>query len=177
LPQTHLACACGKVRLDVVGAPIINAECHCTSCRSAGTRLGALPGMRPILEPNGGVRYVLYRKDRIVFVAGMDLLREFRLTPQSPTRRVVASCCNTPIFTEFDQGHWLSLFGGLWPAGTLPPLDLRTQTDNRAVGEIPADGVPAGTLPTLGFYGRLLGAWIAMGFRTPKIVVNGAVDA
>lgn len=39
------------------------------------------------------------------------------------------------------------------------------------------DDVPSGALATAGFYGRLLTAWIAMGFKVPDIAVKGAIDA
>ena len=167
--STRLACACGQVHLEVTGSPIISTECHCDSCRSAGTRLQALPGAPQIMEANGGTRCVLYRKDRVRFGEGRELLREFRLAPDAPTRRVVASCCNTPVFLEFENGHWLSLYGSLWPDHALPPVEVRTMTGDRPA-DAPLDAeVPSGRLPTARFYARLLGAWIAMGFRTPKL--------
>ena len=39
------------------------------------------------------------------------------------------------------------------------------------------DDVPSGALPTAGFYGRLLVAWIAMGSKVPEVAVKGAIDA
>ena len=169
----RLACRCGKVHLEVERAPIITAECHCNSCRAAANRLRKLPGAEPILEDNEGTRFVMYRKDRVHFVDGADLLKEFRLSPEAGTRRVVAGCCNTPVFLEFKGGHWLSLYEKLWPEGTAPRLEIRTMTGDR--GNSPAlDGhVPSGAWQTTRFYARLLGAWIAMGFKVPTIVVTG----
>jgi len=172
-----IGCPCGKVILEISGPPIIATECHCTSCRTAGERLSHLPGTLQVRGPNDGTPYVLYRKDRVRFVQGADLLREFRLTPKSPTRRVVASCCNTPLFTEFQNGHWLSIYGRLWPAGSMPPMDIRTQTGDLPQGTVLDDSIPSGTRQTLGFYGRLLGAWVAMGFKVPKIDIKGEIAA
>lgn len=166
---TELSCACGRVRIDVKDAPIISAECHCTSCRAGAARIALLPGAPDITKPNGGTPYVLYRKDRIAFRSGAELIRSFRLTPTSPTRRAVATCCNTPIFVEFQGGHWLSLYASLWPTSTRPAAQLRTQTDNAPAGTELSGDIPSGRGPTLKFYGRLLAAWIAMGFRTPKV--------
>lgn len=178
MTATQLACTCGQVRLEVHGAPIICAECHCTSCRAAGVRLQALPNARPLLEPNGGTRFVLHRKDRVRFLGGAPLLREFRLTPASTTRRVVASCCNTPVFLEFRGGHWLSVYGGLWPEGTLPPLELRAMTIDRSDTTPLTDDVPNCRRQSVSFFAKLLGAWIAMGFRSPKITfVQGELSA
>ena len=174
---TALACACGQVQLEALRAPIISTECHCNSCRTAGVRLEAAHAARPVLEANGGTRFVLYRKDRIRLLRGAELLKEFRLTPKSPTRRVVASCCNTPVFLEFESGHWLSLYSALWPRGTQPPLDLRTMTSDLPDRAGLADDVPSGKRQTALFYAKLLRAWIAMGFKSPKIGIHGTFRA
>jgi hypothetical protein len=136
-----------------------------------------LPAAPAVLETNGATRFVLYRKDRVRFLKGTHLLKEFRLTPEAKTRRVVTTCCNTPVFLEFTNGHWLSLYGGLWPAGTLPPLEMRTMTSDLPAGSaLPAD-VPNGKRQSFSFFVKLLGAWIAMGFRSPKIAfVNGELQ-
>ena len=177
--MTHvarLACACGQVLLEIDRAPIVSTECHCNSCRAAGARLQTLPGAPPLLQPNGGTRFVLYRKDRVRFLEGTERLREFRLKPGAKTRRVVATCCNTSIFLEFENGHWLSLYGCLWPEGNLPPLGLRTMTGDLPDASVLSDDVPNGKRQSLSFFARLLGAWIAMGFRSPKIpVVHGEI--
>ena len=176
MPET-IGCTCGKVVLEVTGRPIIAAECHCTSCRTAGERLSHLPGALQVRGPNNGTPYVLYRKDRVRFVRGAEWLREFRLTPESHTRRVVATCCNTPLFTEFKDGHWLSLYGRIWPEGTMPAMEIRTQTGDLPQGTVLDDRIPSGTRQTLGFYGKLLGSWVAMGFKVPKIEVKGEIAA
>jgi hypothetical protein len=169
---TELACACKRVRLNVERGPIVSAECHCNSCRAAGAKLHALPAAPTFLEMNGGTRFVLYRKDRIRFIEGAELLKEFRLTPGAKTRRVVATCCNTPVFLEFQNGHWLSLYGCLWPAGTLPPLELRTMTSDLPDVSALGDDVPNGKRQSVRFFAKLFGAWVAMGFRSPKIAVG-----
>ncbi|HEU4429277.1 MAG TPA: hypothetical protein VFT98_11030 [Myxococcota bacterium] len=173
MKRTQLHCACGQVHLEVEGTPIVSAECHCNSCRAAGAKLRSFPAARLFLETNGGTRFVLYRKDRVRFLKGVQLLKEFRLTPVAKTRRVVASCCNTPTFLEFLNGHWLSLYGCLWPAGTMPPLELRTMTSDLPDGAALSDDVPNRKRQSISFFAKLLGAWIAMGLRSPKIAVNG----
>lgn len=136
-----------------------------------------LPVAPPFLQSNGGTRFVLYRKDRIRFLKGAELLRDFHLTAEATTRRAVASCCNTPIFLEFKNGHWLSLYSCLWPKDTLPAPALRTMTsDLPGDVSLPRD-VPSGKRQTLLFYAKLLGAWIAMGFRSPGLPVNARINA
>lgn len=166
---TELTCTCGRFRCEVTRAPIIAAECHCTSCRAAATQLRARPGAPAFQEADGSTRFVLYRKDRVRFVAGEDTLRELRLTPQSKTRRIVASCCNSPVGIEFAGGHWVSLFASLWPAATRPAPALRTRTQDRDDGAVLSDDIPGGALATTKFFAKLLGAWVAMGFRAPSI--------
>ncbi len=170
---THLHCTCGQVHLKVEREPIVSAESCCNSCRAAAARLLALPGAPTILGPLGTTRFELYRKDRIHFLEGANYLKEFRLSPEAKTRRVVATCCNTPVFLELKGGNWLSLYGGLWSEARLPPLELRTMTSDLSEGTALPDDVPNARQQTLSFFAKLLGAWIAMGFRSPKITVNG----
>lgn len=131
-----------------------------------------------MLDAHGGTRFVLQRKDRVRFLAGTEHLRELRLASTSPTRRVVAVCCNTPVFLEFQNGHWLSLYGCLWPEGTLPPLELRTMTSDLPAGtQLPSD-VPNAKSQNFVFFAKLLGAWIAMGLRSPKVeCVQGPLES
>jgi len=166
---TTLACRCGTVRLAVEKAPIITAECYCTSCRTAGARFAALPDAPAFQNAAGGTPYALYRKDRVRFLAGTDRLRQYRLRPNAHTRRVVATCCNTPVFTEFASGHWLSLFAVLWPPVTRPAMQLRTMTSDLPPEVQLDDRLPNARTQTLGFFAALLGAWIAMGFRVPQL--------
>lgn len=170
MPEQHeVTCKCGKVRLALAGRRLLSTKCHCTSCRSASERLQALPGLEPMEEADGGTPFVLYRKDRVRFESGAPMLGEFRLTPQAPTRRVVALCCNTPVFLEFESGHWLSLYSHLWPEAERPRPDIRTMMEDQKEGRLLGEDIKYGWRQTWGFYGKLLGAWIAMGFRTPKM--------
>lgn len=174
---TTVRCTCGKVQLELRGAPIIVSECHCHSCREAARRIGQLPGAPAVTEDNGGTHFVLYRKDRVSITSGFEQLRNFRLGPERQTRRVIAGCCNTPVLLEFKGGHWASLYGQLWHGQNLPAPDLRTMTGD-SDGTLD-DSVPAGRWATTKFYGRLLRAWAAMGFRsrglaleTPEVVLE-----
>lgn len=170
---THLTCRCGKLHIELRAEPIITTECHCNSCREAGRRLEALPAGARVAEANDGTRFVLYRKDRVQVIRGAEQLREFRLTPKSSTRRIVAGCCNAPVFLEFKGGHWLSVYASLWPDGTRPPPELRTMTGDRGEGGQLDGAVPSGAWPTTKFYARLFGAWAAMGFKAPAATATG----
>jgi hypothetical protein len=110
----------------------------------------------------------LYRKDRIHFRAGTESLKEHRL-PGSKTRRVVATCCNSPICLEFEGGHWLSMYSSLWPEPIRPAIEMRTMISDLRDASMLTHDVPNAKRQSLSFFAKLLGAWIAMGFRAPKL--------
>jgi len=165
---TKIQCSCGKTRLEVSGKPIASIECCCKSCRDGSERLQTLDGAPDILTTYDATPYIMVRKDRVNIIAGAENLTEFRLSPNSKTRRVFASCCNTPIFVEFRRGHWLSLFALLWPDAKRPNLELRTMAGDAPTGAVVPDDVPNAKSHTPRFFAKLLGAWIGMGFRVPK---------
>lgn len=167
---TRLDCRCGAVALEASGEPIVSAECFCTSCRTAAGHFESLPGAEPLREPNGSTHFVLHRKDRVRCGQGAEQLREHRLTPRSSTRRVVAACCNTPMFLEFSRGHWLSLYARRFPAERRPAVEMRTMTRDIVDGSRPPEDVPNGKTQAFMFMARLLAAWVAMGFRAPEIL-------
>ena len=166
--RTSASCRCGKVELQLVGAPILRGICYCASCQEAGRRHQAAPGADPVLAEDGGTDYVLYRKDRVRCVNGGDLLEERRLKPDSPTRRLFAHCCNTAMFLDFTKGHWLSLYRGCLPAH-IPPPAMRMMTAERPAGVV----LPNDIANYPGHSGKLmlklLVAWIGMGFRRPAV--------
>jgi hypothetical protein len=82
------------------------------------------------------------------------------------------------MFLEFTNGHWLSIYGGLWPAANLPALELRTMTRSRPKGVVLEDDVPNPSTQTFSFYAKLLRAWAAMRFHSPKVdFVSGELGA
>lgn len=164
------ACRCGAVTLETAGQPIVSANCYCHSCQEAGSRLEQMPAAPSVLDADGGTAFVLFRKDRVRFTRGADKLREHRIKPDSPTRRVVAACCGSPMFLEFKNGHWLSIYRDRLPEGAAP-LEMRVMTKNRREGVELADDVPNYAIHSGKFMWRLLAAWVAMGFRVPKIPV------
>jgi hypothetical protein len=171
------SCTCATVEFACTGTPIVGAACYCTSCRAAGRLFAALPGAAAVLEADGGTAYALYRKDRVSCIRGADALREHRLTPASKTRRVVASCCNSPMFVEFAGGHWLSIYQGRFLAAQRPAIEMRTMTRDAPAGIAFNDGLPSYRTHSGRFMWRLLSAWIAMGFRAPNVdYVQGTLD-
>lgn len=112
----------------LAGGHIHCAACHCDDCQSAAQALDALPTPAPTTDAFGGTHYVLHRKDRYHVASGSALLRPHRLRDGSPTRRMVASCCNSPMFLAFDNAqHWISVYRARIP-GDSPRLQSRIAT-------------------------------------------------
>ncbi len=172
----HIGCACGQTSLEVEGPPIASVECCCTSCREAAGRLQTLEGAPRTLTDYGTTPFVMYRKDRVRFLSGINNLAGFRLSPEASSTRVIATCCNTPVYLVFKGGHWLSLYGGLWPAGTMPAPTMRTMASDLPEGATLPDDIPNAKSQSLGFFAKLFGAWVAMGFRNPKTPNTGEIN-
>ena len=161
-------CRCGQVAFAIRGAPILHVACYCNSCRTAGRGFEETLGARPIVADDGGTDLVLYRKDRVLPTAGADRLREHRLKPESPTRRLIATCCNTPMLLDFTKGHWLSFYRGCLPE-PVPALQMRVMTKDKPAAVTLPDDVPNYATHSKGAIGRLLLSWAAMGFRRVRI--------
>jgi hypothetical protein len=159
-----VACKCGAVKLELTGDPIVAAVCHCDDCQRGSAEIECLPGAPKILDPWSGTPYVLYRKDRVRVLQGRELLSEQRLKEGAKTRRVVASCCNSPLFVDFAPGHWVSLYQQLFDA-PVPQARVRNQTRFMPPGGVPDDGLPLHRGYPPGLIARLLAARVAMGIR------------
>jgi len=157
-------CACSTVQLEVIGAPILTAACHCDDCREGSGQIERLPNAPPILDQAGGTAYLLYRKDRMTCVKGAEHLRDYKLKNESPTRRVVATCCNSFMFLDFKKGHWFSMFRARFD-GDVPPLQMRIQIKFKPDGSnIPNDALIYSSYP-LRFIRKLMIARVAMLFH------------
>jgi hypothetical protein len=161
-------CSCQHVAIELSGEPIVAASCYCASCQQAGQRFELDLGTGPVRDNDAGTRYVLYRKDRLRFTSGHDRLQEHRLTPSSFTRRLVATCCNTPMFLDMTKGHWLSIYADRLPTG-IAPLEMRVMLKDLPAGATVATDVPSFQRHNGKFFWRLIAAWIRMGLRTPQV--------
>lgn len=162
--NTTARCSCGSVELEASGAPIMSTVCYCESCQEGSRQIEALPNGRPTCDSDGGTAYVLYRKDRVEYSKGSRLLRGYKLRDESSTNRVVAACCNSAMYLDFEKGHWLSVYRTAF-RGDLPPLEMRVHTKSKLAGaELPND-VPSYPAYSLRFMAKLFAAWIAMLLR------------
>jgi hypothetical protein len=155
-------CACGRVEVKAFDKPIASAVCYCDDCRKGAAQIEALPNAPAVRDGDGGTAYILYRRDRFECASGADLLKPYKLKDRSPTNRVVATCCNTAMFVNFDRGpFWVSAYRTRFH-GDLPPLQARICTKSKPEGVVLADDVPSYRSYPPGLIVKLLASRIAM---------------
>src|SRR6201999_3224056 len=119
-----------------------SSTCYCNSCRTAALQFERDLHAPPTVNADGGVDYCLYRKDRVTIAQGADHLEEYRLKPESPTRRVVAKCCGSPMFVDFTPGHWLTIFRDRL-SGQTPEPQVCVMTRDKSEGLPLSNAIPA----------------------------------
>jgi len=155
-------CLCGEVEIELAGAPILAATCHCDDCQAGSQMIEALPGSPTVLDAAAGTAYVHYRKDRIRILRGADRLRALKLNPTSPTNRMVTTCCNSAMLVTFDNAlHWNPVYRGRLGADA-PPVEMRVNTRFVPAGTTVPDDVPSYRGFPFSFVWRLLKARLAM---------------
>jgi hypothetical protein len=94
---------------------------------------------------------------------GSEQLAAHRLTPESPSRRMVAACCETPMFGDFTKGFWISIYRSR--VANAPEPSMRAMTDDALEDTtFPDDGLPRFRGRPGKFLIKLLTTWAAMGF-------------
>ncbi len=159
MEKTKLArCRCGSVAYRLSGKPIVSLVCYCADCQQGGRELEDLPGAARLLDEGGGTACVLYRKDRVACVQGVEHVRSLKLKPTSATNRLIATCCNTPMMMTFDDArHWTPVFQTAL-GGDAPPLEMRIQTKHRRAAADTADRIRSYPGYPLRFMGKLVWA-------------------
>lgn len=136
-------CACGAVEVHLRGVPIVAVACYCDTCQEGSRRIEELPGAPSVREPDGGTAYVSYRKDRLTYAKGRELLKEYKLEPNSKTARVVASCCNSAMLMRFDDvRHWVPVYRARLGVQA-PPVEMRVCTGFMPENAVIPDDVPS----------------------------------
>jgi hypothetical protein len=125
------SCKCGQVKFEAAGKPILAAVCYCKDCQAGGKLIEALDGAHPVLESDGGASYLMFRDDRFECVSGEHLLVGYKLKDRTPTKRFVASCCNSAMYLKFKPGHWASTYRNRFDEADSPPVALRINTRSR----------------------------------------------
>lgn len=138
--------------------------CYCDSCQKGSGQIEGLTNAAPILSPDGGTAYILYRKDRVMYSKGAELLKGYKVEEKSTTSRVVAACCNSAMVMRFDDAkHWVPVYRARFQ-DDVPPLQWRICAKFKPdVAEIPTD-VPSSAMYPAGFIWKLLTSKISMLF-------------
>ena len=163
ITTTLASCSCGKVECVATGTPILAVVCYCDDCQRGSRQIETLPDAARVLDADGGTAYVLYRKDRFECAKGRELLQSLRLEESSPTRRVVAGCCNSAMYLEFEKGHWVSAYRARLQ-GAAPPIEMHIQTRFKPHPDRAPSDVPTYRAFAPRFIAKLLFARIAMLF-------------
>ena len=160
--RTIAVCSCGSVELEASGAPITSVVCYCDDCQKGSRDIESLPNAAPVLDPDGGTAYIVYRKDRIRCSRGAALLKSHKIRVESVTNRVFAACCNSAMFLSFDDAkHWVDVYRPRLK-GNIPPLQMRICTKSKPDnGVVPSD-VPSHPTFPFKFLAKLFAARIAM---------------
>lgn len=161
----HIArCACGNVEIEALGEPITSIVCYCDTCQMGSRQIEALPNAAPILGPDGGTAYILFRKDRVKYAKGAELLSGYK-DEKTGTRRVFATCCNSAMVMQLgDAMHWVPVYRDR-VQGDVPPVQWSICTKYKPEGAaIPAD-VPSSPMYPAGFMWKLLSSRFAMLFQ------------
>ena len=160
--NTTARCSCGSVTLEVNGPPITSVVCYCDDCQEGSRQIEALPNARLVRDPDGGTSYVLYRKDRVRFSRGAHLVKGYKIREKSPTSRIVATCCNSAMILNFDDGKWWVDVYRASIHGDVLPLQMRICTKFKSGNsDVPSDVPSYSTFPVK-FIAKLIAAKIAM---------------
>jgi hypothetical protein len=155
-------CTCGQVAVEAVGTPITCVVCYCDDCQEGARQIQSLPDAAPIQDPDGGTAYVAYRKDRIRCLKGASLLRPHKIREDSATNRVIATCCNSALFLNFDDSkHWVDIYRSRIH-GTAPPVQMRICTRFRPAGSATPTDVPGYARYPMSLLMKLIAAKVAM---------------
>jgi hypothetical protein len=154
-------CTCGKVELEAAGAPIISVVCYCDDCQAGAQQIEALPNAGRVREPDGGVSYLVYRKDRVRIRKGAEILQGYKIRQNSATNRMVATCCNAAVILTFDDSkHWVDVYRAS-VIGNVPPLQMQICTKYRQ-GDALDTTVPTFSRYPLRLVAKLVAVRIAM---------------
>ncbi|MEC7760516.1 MAG: hypothetical protein VX874_01230 [Pseudomonadota bacterium] len=140
MDRQDISCRCGTVRLQAAGLPSGATICHCAECQTAAMifehRFNAF-----VADAEGGTFHILWRKDRLTCVAGSEHLAAHRLASNTPTDRVIATCCGTPMYLDRKGRPWVGLFADRVPEAIRPAPEMRVFAKDRVETGQHADGV------------------------------------
>jgi hypothetical protein len=145
---------------------MIAAVCYCDDCLAAARAIEASGGP-PVADDDGGTALSLFRNDRFSHSKGAELLTAHKLRENSPTSRMVASCCNSAMYLAFaDTRFWVSVMNNRF-VGEKPLIESRLAVEFRDPALPWPDGAPRYHGYPKRYLFRLLGQWIAMKLGRP----------
>jgi hypothetical protein len=147
--------------LTLHGAPIVSLVCYCDTCQEGSRRIETLPNAPVVREPDGGTAYVSYRKDRVTYEKGREVLEDVT----NNTERVVASCCKSALLMRFDAArHWVAVYRTRFGPNA-PPIQMRVCTSFLPDTVVLPDDVPAHRDYPAALVMKLVGSRLAMLLR------------
>ena len=96
----HAQCACGAVKMEADGEPLVQCYCHCNSCHS---RTGS-----PVSAP------VLWPRPKIRFVSGEDKLRRYSKNNHPEGGVLTCGVCNGLVGVYLADAGLFDIFAGLF---------------------------------------------------------------
>jgi hypothetical protein len=157
-------CVCGSVEINTVGNPVLSAACHCPDCYEGSRRLEALSKSPPILDSFGGTAHLLFRKDRISYAKGKELLKSIKVDEDSPSR-TYSSCCNSYLLLDVGpKMHVTPIFRGRFK-GDVPNIEFRMNLKRKPGTENYPQDVPCFPSFPFRFIKKLIAAKFAMIFN------------
>ena len=174
-PALVAHCQCGAVELSAWGRPITVNACYCDDCQAAARRLAASADSGRASRVNDGMEFMVFRRDRIACTRGANRLQAMRLTGSSKTRRMIASCCATPMYMAFDDKRpRVSAFRAPFGADA-PPVQMRICTRSKRSTKKVEAGVPSHPGYPLAMMIRILAAWPIMMFAGRSALYRSAI--
>ena len=161
-PARNSSCACGRVQCQAIGAPIVSVVCYCDDCQEGARNIEALPNAARFRDADGGSPLLVYRDDRFKCLSGEELLVGYKIKENAPTRRMVASCCNSAMFLKFAPGFWISAYRARFEGDDLPPIEMRNQIKHRqADTALPTDAPGYPGFP-MRLFAKIISARVSM---------------
>lgn len=159
-----IRCSCGSVEIHAHGAPMTSVVCYCDTCQAGSRQIEAATTSGPIIGTDGGTDYVLFRKDRVEYAKGAELLKGYQVDEKSATSRVIATCCGSPMMMRLAPAmHWVPIYRMRF-GDDVPPVQWRICTKFKPEdAEIPTD-VPSSSMYPAGFMWTLVTSRLSMLF-------------
>lgn len=140
MDSQDITCRCGAAHLRASGQPSGATICHCAECQTAAM-IFENRFETSVADAEGGTFHILWRKDHLTCVSGAEHLAAHKLASNSPTDRVIATCCGTPMYLDRKGRPWVGLFADRVPEHVRPMPEMRVFAKDRVDSGPHADGV------------------------------------